>query len=257
MGRVNKTEGAPWFDSNSISLTDEEKERITEDILGIDTDTEEGAKLAKEVVHLVGAFLGCYRDSINSVNKAPSAVNYRMELDGRTNKHGNITNGLRKQTHDLRNTLSNMSYWMTGEFEQEGYDTHVIEKELAKFFDVSTRIRDKYSDEGSESRGKPENKSLKMLINTIREVFNKYYYIPEIGDEYHKEHAELEGTYDKTTGEKEDGRNLSGKQRAEIFFITECLEIAGIPVPQTDEGLTSLFYNDKTPPEKKLYFSAL
>lgn len=237
MGKPHKTKGAPFWYGESFRLDNVQKKRITEDILGIDTDEKIGKEKAKKAIILIERCLGAYKGAQQSVDQAPRAANYRAELEGtKKRKDGTNKDGLRRQAYDLMNDLSEMSYWMEEEFKAHGYDTNKLARELAKFVDAGTKISQKY--DHKESRGASPQKALKMLVNTLRKVFEHYYSTSAL---------------DKDDPEN-DGRKRDGQVKAEILFIRECLGFVSIETPKTDDGIRDLFYKDSTPLEDRLYF---
>lgn len=237
MGKPQKTQGAPFWYSYIVHLNDAQKRRLSDDILGLDLDTKQGKRKAEEAMRAVEHTISAYGGASRAVNQAPRPANYKAELEGtKKNKDGTNKEGLRRKAYDLMNDLADMSYWMRDEFKAQGVDIHSLAQELAKFVDAGTIISQKYDNQ--ESRGKSSDKALRMLVNSLSEIFKHFYSTPALDDD----------------DPDKDKRKREGQEEDEIMFIRECLKFASIKCPKTDENLRRLFYGENDPFAERLYF---
>lgn len=238
MGKPEKTRGGPFWNGKAFRLTDAQRQRLTEDLLGIDADTRKNIEKARKAAQYIELILGGYEGAVQSIDQAPRPANYLAELEGiEKNPDGTNKDGLRRQAYDLMNSLAEMSYWMKDEFKEQEYDVYDLARECAKFVEAGAKISKKY--DRQESRGKPASKAFKMLVNSLREAFSLFYSTPEFED----------------NEPEADRRMRGGKAEAEMLFIKECLDFSSIPRPKTDDSIRRLFYNDNDPSEERLYFS--
>ena len=100
---------------------------------------------------------------------------------------------------------------------------------------AANQIAKKYED--AQSLGRPKKMALRMVVNKLNIVFDKYHSIEPL-DEDHEE-------YDGRTDPIQKGR---------IDFIRECLSLDSITCPKKDDALLQLLYTDDTPPNEKLDF---
>ncbi|NCC41250.1 MAG: hypothetical protein EOM21_17820 [Gammaproteobacteria bacterium] len=236
MAKAQKTKGASFWTGKIISTTDNQKTEIIDSILGIDLDDDENHKIAEEIMGKIRVIIGSYEGAVESIDKKPRPANYLAELDGtKKNKDGTLKDGLRRQAFDLSESISNMSYWMEAEFQEQNYNLHEFHLQLAGFFDVCNKIRQKHED--MPSPGRPKESAKRMVTNYLNAVFEKYYSTPPLDD----------------NDDERDGRH-NAKERDRIKFLRYCMAIDNIPCPETDSALINLLYNENDSPEEKLGF---
>lgn len=244
MTKAQKTTGSKHWMGKVISTTDSQREEIIDDILGIDLDDDENHELAEEIMGKIRVIIGSYEGAAESIDKKPRPANYLAELNGtKKNKDGTLKDGLRRQAFDLSECLSNMSYWMEEEFEEQDYDLQEFHLQLAGFFDVCNKIRKKYED--MPCPGRPKEKAKKMVVNYLNAVFEEYYSTPPLDDE-------IPHVVDQKV-DKKDNRDAP-KERDRVKFLKACMKIDNIPCPETNAALINLLYNDDDPPEEKIGF---
>lgn len=236
MAKAQKTNGGSHWYGKVIHTTDTQKTEIIDNILGIDLDDAENHEMAEEIMGKIRVILGSYEGAVGSIDKKPRPANYLAELNGtKKNRDGTLKDGLRRQAFDLSETLSNMGYWMKEEFKEQDYDLHEFHLQLAGFFDVCNKVRQKY--EGMPSSGRPKEVAKRMVVNYLNAVFEEYYSTPPLDD---------------NDGEK-DGRQ-NAKERDRVCFLTTCMMIDNIPCPKKNAALLSLLYSENDPPEEKTGF---
>lgn len=199
-------------------------------------DDAENHEMAKEVMGKIRVIVGSYEGAVESIDKKPRPANYLAELNGtKKNADGTLKDGLRRQAFDLSESLSNMSYWMEGEFKEQNYDLHEFHLQLVGFFDVCNKIREKYED--MPSPGRPKETAKRVVVNSLNDVFEEYYATPPLDDK----------------DDEKDGRQ-NAKERDRVCFLRACLKIDNIPCPKTNAALLSLLYSENDPPEEKIGF---
>ena len=235
MGRPKKTKGSPIVYSRGINLTEEQENRLL-DLLGIDfDDPDEGVDIGI-ILSDIKILLGTYDGLADATDKAPRPANYIHEIGDPPNDIS-VKTGLVYAANDLLQTLCKTSYWIGESYKAVGYDTHKIERELGKFIDASSKVVEKLKKSEIESRGKPEKKALKIIINHMNSLFEKYYAVPDLDDNT------LE---DK---DQSDGRKMSGRDISKKNFIEECLNFAGIKYPP---NWLHLLYSESDLPEDRI-----
>lgn len=236
MTKAQKTTSSRFWMGKIVSTTDTQKMEIIDNILGIDLDDAENREMAEEVMGKICVIVGSYEGAVESIDKKPRPANYLAELNGiKKNTDGTLKDGLRRQVFDLLEALSNMSFWMTEEFKEQDYDLHAFHLELADFFDVCNKIRNKY--ENMSSPGRPRETAKRVVVNDLNAVFEEYYSTPPLDD----------------NDDEKDGRQ-NAKERDRVRFLRVCLEIDNIKCPKTNAALLSLLYNENDPPEEKIGF---
>lgn len=234
MGKAQKTNGASFWMGKVIRTSDAYKTKIVDNILGIDLDEKKNKKKAEVIMSKIRVILSAYEGAIQSIDKKPRPANYLAELNGtKKNKDGTLKDGLRRQVFDLSESISNMSYWMKDEFKEQGYNLHEFHRQLAGFFSVCNKIREKYED--LPSAGKPKNTAMRVIVNCLNDVFEKYYSIESLDEDH-----------------EENDKRRAPRENARLNFLKACLKLGKIPLPETDSGLIALCYSTDTPPQEKV-----
>lgn len=158
-----KTTGAPFCYSYKFNLTDVQKKRLFDDLLGFDFDDKKDRKKAEQVIINIESYLGAYEGMVESADKEPTTAQYIAEL-----------NNLRNQSWALCQDLATTSHWMHNLIEAHGYDLHKSTRDVAQLFDMITKVLQSKENEELDSRGRPKKRALKMLINTINQNFEHY-----------------------------------------------------------------------------------
>ena len=227
MPRPKKSTGAKHWYGDGKALSDNQKSRLFEDFLGFDFEEDEDKARAERVAWHLEYYLGTYAEMEKSTDKAPTDAVYRAELKN-----------LRKQAYVLLEELR-VSYWMRDLYTSYNYDLHDLEQELARFFDLSTKIQ---REKNEDSRGRPPKRAITMLVNTLYQIFQQNYQIKEITED------------EIIENDAHDKRKKDGRQQALIWFIEECLKIAKIDYPS---NVTNLIYTADTPENERLYISRI
>jgi hypothetical protein len=237
MTKAQKTKGASFWVGKNVYTTYSQKIKIIDNILGIDLlGDKKNRKIAEEIMVKIRVIIGQYEGAVESIDKKPRAANYLAELNGtKKNSDGTIKSGLRRQAFDLSESLADMSYLMRDEYKTHDYDLYEFHRHLARFLSTCAKIVDKY--EGDTSSGRPKNTALKMVVNSLNSVFDKYYAVPALDE-----------------NDQENDRRRNAIQESRIKFIRECLSLDLIPCPETDSALLQLLYTDITPPQERLVF---
>ena len=238
MGRPNKTTGSPVVYSRGISLSKEQENRLL-DLLGIDVDEPDDGVDVGIILINIKTYLGAYEGLPSATDNAPRPVNYICEIGDPSGEYGE-KKGLVYDANNFLQTLCKTSYWIQEIYKSVGYDIHSIERELGRFIDASSKVVQNLKRSDVESRGRPEKQALRIVINHLNDVFEKYHSTPAIDGDC------------LSDDERYDARKKTGKEQDRENFISECLGMASIPCP---DSWRRLIYSETDSPEKRVYLS--